>query len=308
LPERELIEYIRNLCRDGELPWLSVPMGDDAAEVEVPAGGRFLVTTDMLIEAVHFEPDTPARVVGRKAVARAHSDTAAMAARPLCTLAAVSFPAGWAESECQELCRSLHGMADELLAPLIGGDISSTDGPLSITVTALGTPGPAGAITRSGARPEDAICVTGRLGGSSLGRHLTFRPRIEEALALAAVVDLHAMIDISDGLSTDALHVARASGVSVELDADAIPLSDEAHSLAERTGRSPLWHALNDGEDYELLFCLARPQADGLVESGIEGVPVSIIGRVSESDHSELVMPDGRRRTLLAGGWEHLKE
>jgi len=306
MSERRLIEYVRALASGSARPWLKVGIGDDAALLDLPAGGQALLTTDMTIEGTHFDAGTAAALVGRKAVGRAVSDLAAVAARPLCSLAAVNF-GSWRDARpCEDLVRAIHDAAAELSAPLIGGDVASGTGPLCVTVTALGTPGPAGFVSRSGARPGDAVCVTGRLGGSGRGRHLTFRPRIEEALALAGRFELHAMIDVSDGLSTDALHVAEASGVGIRLLEQGIPVAQDAVALAEQTGREPLWHALNDGEDYELLFCLPEDQAAELAREGIQGTPVSIIGRVIAERESCLVNGSGRRRPLKAEGWEHL--
>ncbi len=306
MSERGLIEYIRGLAAGPVPSWLEVGIGDDAALLRLPEGGPAVVTTDMTVEGTHFEAGTPAALVGRKAVARALSDVAAVAARPLCTLAAVNFGSWRDAASCEELVRAIHDAAAQLSAPLIGGDVASGTGPLCVTVTALGTPGPAGFVGRSGARPGDAVCVTGRLGGSARGRHLTFRPRIEEALALAERFDLHAMIDVSDGLSTDALHIAEASGVGIGLRAEDIPVADDAFALAGETGREPLWHALNDGEDYELLFCLPEGQAGELARTGIGGTPVSIIGDVTVRRESYLEDRAGRRGPLKAQGWEHL--
>lgn len=307
MPERDLIELIRGLAGGEPPPWLTLDVGDDAAVLELPGERQLLVTVDSVIEGVHFEAGTPMRAVGHKAMARALSDIAAMAGRPLCTVAAVGFPPGAGEGACRELVRALWDSAEELAARLVGGDLASGAGGLTVTVTALGTPGPAGVVTRAGARPGDALCVTGRLGGSSLGRHLTFRPRIEEALALAERFDLHAMIDVSDGLSTDALHLAEASGVGLSVQADAVPVSEDARKLAERTGRPPLWHGLNDGEDYELLFCLPRRAAEELARTGIRELPVSLIGEVTEGPDSHVVASDGSRTPLTPGGWEHLR-
>jgi len=307
LAERELIEHVRALARGERPPWLAVGIGDDAAEVEVPGGGRLLVTTDAVTEGVHFEPGTPPAQVGWKAVARAHSDIAAMAAHPLCTVAAVAMPPDRSEEEQRLLLDALWHAAADVGAPLVGGDVAASPAALSVTVTALGTPGPGGAITRSGARAGDAVCVTGRLGGAILGRHLSFRPRIAEALALSAGGGLHAMIDLSDGLSTDALHIAEMSGVPLLLEAGRIPISDDAGTLAERTGRDPLWHALNDGEDYELLFCLPPAAARAWAERGVEGVEVTVIGEVAPAgEESLLIMTDESRQVLRPGGWEHL--
>jgi thiamine-monophosphate kinase len=308
MAERELVEYIRQLAAGERPPWLDVGIGDDAAVLRAPDDGRVVVTTDSVIEGVHFKAGTEPELVGRKAVARCLSDIAAMAARPLCTVAAVGFGRSYDDDACRRLCKALFEAARELSAPLVGGDVASGPGPTTVTVTALGTAGPAGVVTRSGARPGDAICVTGRLGGSIRGRHLTFRPRIPEALALAGRCRLHAMIDISDGLSTDALHIAQASGRGITLKAEAIPVSEDALALSrEGEGHEdPLRHALNDGEDYELVFCLPQRDAKAAAASGVLGTLVSIIGAVTSEKDSFIVRPGGAREPLRGGGWEHL--
>jgi thiamine-monophosphate kinase len=306
MAERELIDYIRELVARDRPEWLQTGVGDDAAVVVPPAGGAVVLTTDMVIEGVHFEPGTALELVGRKAMGRGVSDVAAMAARPLCTLAAVGLGAGTDGEAGRCLIRALYESAREFGAALIGGDIAAGAQRLIVTVTALGVAGPKGAVTRAGARAGDAVCVTGRLGGSILGRHLRFSPRTDAALALAEACDLHAMIDISDGLSTDALHVAEASARGIVLYAERLPISDDARTLAARTGGAPLWHALNDGEDYELLFCLPAGQAGELARTGVCGLPVSVIGEVTDGPGSALVMPDGRRVPLQPGGWEHV--
>ena len=305
MSERDLIEYIRELASGEQGDWLRLGIGDDCAVISPPAG-MLVATTDMVVEGVHFDPGTAPTLVGRKAMARGVSDIAAMAARPLCTLAAVCFGAATDDAAARELARALYESAREFGAPLVGGDVASGADRLSVTVTALGVAGPKGAVTRAGALSGDAVCVTGRLGGSILGRHLTFSPRTQAALVLADACELHAMIDISDGLSTDALHVAEASGRGVAIHAEWLPVSDDARALAARTGRDPLDHALNDGEDHELLFCLPPDQARELAAAGAAGLPVSVIGEVTEGPESVLVMPDGRRVPLRPGGWEHM--
>jgi thiamine-monophosphate kinase len=309
MAERELIEYITSLTGRGGPPWLKVGIGDDAAVVRLPAGREVVVTTDMLIEGTHFKPGTPPEAIGWKAVARCLSDVAAMAAKPLCLVAAVSFGKGAERRFCRRLSRAIWQAARDLSAPLVGGDISSGTDVLTIAVTAFGTPGPRGVVTRSGAEPGDAICVTGALGGSLCGRHLTFRPRIREALNLASRFDLHAMIDISDGLSTDLLHIAEQSKTGVVLYADRIPV----HPDAGRSGSKgalrdrALHHALNDGEDYELVFCLPPEQAEEAARSGSLDTCVTIIGKITRRRTYNIVMPDGSRHKLWSGGWEHLK-
>jgi thiamine-monophosphate kinase len=185
--------------------------------------------------------------------------------------------------------------------------VSSSSGPLNVSVTALGTVAPGRAILRSGALPGDAVCVTGRLGGSLRGRHLTFVPRIVEAQELAERCEVHAMIDVSDGLSTDALHIAEESSVGLILRADAIPVSDDAVAMDREADPPdcPLRHALDDGEDYELVFCVSKQDAGSVAATGLAGTPVSIIGAVTSEPDRFLVLPDGSREPLRSGGWEH---
>ena len=299
--ELELIEYIRSLAAGQQPPWLQVGIGDDAAVLALPSGDRVALTTDALVEGVHFAPGTAPEAVGRKAVARCLSDLAAMASRPLCTVASVFFGSGHDAGYQRQLGRALWEASLEFSAPLVGGDVSGGQGPLSITVTAVGLPGPRGFLTRAGARPGDALCVTGSLGGSLRGRHLTFAPRVAEALDLAARFEVRAMIDISDGLSTDALHIARASGAGVILQAEAIPVSGDAG--AEQSVR----HALDDGEDYELIFCVPEADARTAVRTGTLGTRICIIGTVTAEKESFVVWPDGTREPLRGGGWEHLR-
>ena len=306
--ELELIEYIRGLASGHAPEWLQVGIGDDAAVIALPSGDRIVLTTDMLVEGTHFEPGTPPKAIGRKAVARALSDIAALAARPLCVVAAVCFNKECNREFQRRICKAVWEASLQFSAPLVGGDVSEGEGPLSLTVTAVGLPGPKGVVTRAGALPGDAVCVTGTLGGSLRGRHLSFTPRIAEALDLAERFELHAMIDVSDGLSTDALHIAQASGRGITLKAEAIPVSEDALALSrEGEGHEdPVRHALNDGEDYELVFCLPERDAKAAAASGVLGTLVSIIGAVTSEKDSFIVRPGGAREPLRGGGWEHL--
>ena len=303
--EKDLISLIRDATSTVRPDWLEVGPGDDAAVIALQNPERLVVTTDMVVEGVHFSPGTPSGAVAHKAIARCISDLAGMAARPLCTVAALKMGEDTRESRHRELVAALPEAARNLCAPLVGGDIGSGGGALVLTVTAIGLAGPAGVIRRSGAQPGDMICVTGCLGGSIRGRHLQFTPRIEEALELVKASDIHAMIDISDGLSTDLLHIADESGVAVEIDAGSVPASPEAVELAKESGHPPLWHALNDGEDYELLFCTAPEEARQLESRGLRGLPVTIIGRVTSGKEHYLITSDGERTELHAEGWEH---
>src|SRR5262249_23631477 len=145
--------------------------------------------------------------------------------------------------------------ADLFQTALAGGDTNSWDGPLVISVTIVGEATGRGPVTRAGARPGDWLLVTGPLGGSILGKHLDFTPRVREAIQLHQAVELHAMIDISDGLAADVHHICEESRCGAILFAEAIPISPEAAKLQD--GRPPLEHALSDGEDFELAFAVS---------------------------------------------------
>jgi thiamine-monophosphate kinase len=224
-----------------------------------------------------------------------------MAAEPLAAVATVALPKGFAREDAEAIYAGMRQVADEQACPLVGGDVGSWSGPLAVTVTAFARPGPSGPILRSGARPGDAVCVTGSLGGAwRTRRHLTFTPRIAEARALAARHDIHAMIDLSDGLSTDLGHVCAASGTGADVIAQAVPIHPDA-----RAAEDPLAAALGDGEDYELLFALPPDEAGRLIESQPLGVPVARVGTIVEGGELVLVRPDGRCDPLDPTGWEH---
>src|SRR5262245_19688112 len=180
-------------------PRILIGPGDDAAALHWPSGKPLLVTTDMLLEGSCFRlAEAGPRRVGRKAMAVNLSDIAAMAGIPRSAVVSVGLPRSGGQAIAEELFLGINELASEFEASIVGGDTNSWDGPLVISVTVLGTAGTKGPVTRSGAEPGDWLFVTGPLGGSILGHHLEFTPRIREALALHERLNLHAMIDISD--------------------------------------------------------------------------------------------------------------
>lgn len=284
-------------------PRVSVPPGDDMGMVSLAKGRDVLAAVDQVVDGKHFRlATTPLELIGRKAVARSLSDIAAMAAEPVAALAAVVLPRSFEESQALALFEGMRVTAEKYRCPLIGGDISIADMPLTCSVTVLAEPGPRGAVTRGGARAGDAVYVTGTLGGAydertGGGKHLTFEPRIELALELARLVELHAMLDVSDGLGRDAEHIAEMSGVSISLDAALLPLTPGCD-----------WRrAMGDGEDYELCFTAA---ADARVPRELLGVPITRVGRVEEiaRDAGEprvTLRVDGATIGAATLGWEH---
>src|SRR5437660_1341196 len=200
------IDWLRRLTPAD--PRVQVGPGDDTAVLRLTPGAPCLVTTDMLLEGSCFRlSEAGPRRVGRKAMAVNLSDIAAMAGRPVAAVVSAGLPRAGGRALAEELYRGLREVADAFDTAIAGGDTNSWDGPLVISVTVLGEATERGPVRRSGARPGDWLLVTGPLGGSILGKHLEFTPRVREALQLHQVADLHAMIDISDGLAADVNHL-----------------------------------------------------------------------------------------------------
>ena len=307
--EWKLIEWIRSRTRLDPTAFPIGP-GDDMALVGLGGESQCLLTIDALLEGTHFDLSkaTP-RQVGYKAMAVSLSDAAAMAAKPVCALAWAGLPENRDMAFAKDLSAGMADAAERFACPIVGGDITSWNQPLVTVGTAL-VARPAGIIPirRSGAKAGDLLFVTGELGGSALGRHLAFTPRVTEARQLAALVTIHAMIDLSDGLSTDLGHIARESGVAAEIMADAIPVSEDAKRLAKEDGRTPLDHALNDGEDFELLLAVEPVDAQDLLKQNpLKSARLTNIGRVVEGGGVSLVAPNGSRAALEPGGYEHFK-
>jgi len=307
--EWKLIEWIRSRTRLDPTAFPIGP-GDDMALVGLGGESQCLLTIDALLEGTHFDLSkaTP-KQVGYKAMAVSLSDAAAMAAKPVCALAWAGLPENRDMAFAKDLSAGMADAAEKFACPIVGGDITSWNQPLVTVGTAL-VARPAGIIPirRSGAKAGDLLFVTGELGGSVLGRHLAFTPRVTEARQLAALVTIHAMIDLSDGLSTDLGHIARESGVAAEIMADAIPVSEDAKRLAKEDGRAPLDHALNDGEDFELLLAVEPVDAQDLLKQNpLKSARLTHIGRVVEGGGVSLVAPDGSRAALEPGGYEHFK-
>ena len=202
----------------------------------------------------------------------------------------------------EELFHGLREMAAAFDTAIVGGDTNTWRGPLAITVTLLGEATAKGPVLRSGAKPGDWLCVTGPLGGSILGKHLTFTPRVREALRLHELVDLHAMIDISDGLAADLHHLCDESGCGLELDAATIPV--KRRPLGKWSTPGAFDHALGDGEDFELLFAVDPAAGRWLLESQpVPGLNLAHIGRCIEQ--GIWLNRDGQREVLPPHGYVH---
>jgi thiamine-monophosphate kinase len=283
-------------------------IGDDCAVLGVSPGRDLLLTTDMLMDGRHFRlaRDGP-EAVGYKAMGVNLSDIAAMAGVPRAAVVAVALPRDEAISVAQGIYTGMRVLAEKFHVDIAGGDTNAWDGPLVINVTLLGETTARGAILRSGARAGDAILVTGPLGGSlASGRHMRPEPRIAEALALRAAAPIHAMIDISDGLSSDLGHILDESRVGAVLDAESIPIHPDGIALSRNDRVPPLDHALNDGEDFELCFVLSPDDAVRLLGSPPAPARLYQIGWITEAPGLRLRFPDGRVIAVEPGGFDHL--
>lgn len=282
-------------------------IGDDCALINVSSDKLCLITTDMLVDGTHFNlKECTLHDVGRKAIACNISDVAAMGCRATAAVVSICFPAHFPETSAKELYRGIWSIADKYNIEIVGGDSISGHAPLCINITMLGRDEGLKPIRRSGAKVGDTILVTGVLGGSILGKHLHFEPRLHEGLTLNKNFTVHAMIDISDGLAADLNHILEESHVGAILYEDQIPISEAAGEISKKTGNTPLHHALSDGEDYELLIVMSRMQAKKVMESNI--FPKKMISRIGEIVQGQGIwMRDikGNIRRIKPQGYEH---
>lgn len=296
--EFEIIGHIRSATPSH--PSVFVGPGDDCAVLAV-GSSRLLVTTDVLTEGVDFIlSECGPRAVGRKAMAVNLSDIAAMGGRATAAVVGVVLPHSTG-SMVEQIHAGLREVADRFNVPLVGGDTNSWDGRLVVSVTVLGEP-IREPVLRSRAKPRDWIFVTGPCGGSILGRHLNPTPRLREAELLVTNFALHAMIDVSDGLSADLNHILTESGCGAVLTAEAIPIHTDAVELAKRTGKTPLLHALGDGEDFELVFTVDADTGAKLLVA-----PPAPVWKIGECvGEPGLWITENRvQRPLAPSGWEH---
>lgn len=281
---------------------LAGSLGHDAA-VLVAQAGRDVLCCDQLIEGVHLAPGTAPARVGAKAAGRALSDLAAAAARPRALLCALRAPRGADERRLRGILRGIDGEGRRHGAPLVGGDLACASGPLSVTVTALGTvSGRVKPPGRDRARPGQVVVLTGPVGGSQLGRHLRIAPRLAEGRWLAER-GASALMDVSDGLAWDLFRLARASGVRVVL--EELPLHRDARRASRTSGRTARDHGLHDGEDHELIASLPRRSLPRLLAEAPRACrELSVIGRVV-AGRGLLLAEEGRPWRPQQGGWRH---
>ena len=301
--ERRLIARIRQ-CLGRVSPASPFGIGDDCAVIP-PTKHHQLVTTDPVIYGQHFDATVSPRAVGAKLLKRNLSDIAAMGGRPVAAVISLALGSNTRVRWLQEFYRGLASSARRHRVKIVGGDI--TQGPAGFFgafLTLHGESTGRRVVTRSGARSGDSIYVTGTLGGSLLGHHYKFTPRLAEGAWLAGRPEVRAMMDVSDGLAKDLASLTPA-GLMAALPAAVIPISAAARQRALATQRTPLFHALCDGEDYELLV-VVRSGAAGFERSWRKRFPdlkLSCLGKFVRAGH----LPAGVLRLSDYHGYEHLR-
>jgi thiamine-monophosphate kinase len=306
-------EFVRRLTRRfPNLPPVEVGIGDDGAVLSNVSGTPVVVVTDLLLDGVHFDLRvTSPQLVGRKSIAVNLSDLAAMACEPTAAFISIAVPKslrGDAASFLEALYSGIEEMTTEYGFTLAGGDTNAWDGAFAINVCLTGTPMKNSPVLRSGAKAGDVLFVTGPLGGSlHHGRHLTFSPRLDVARWLVSNTSVHAMMDLSDGLSMDLHRMMEASHTGAVLESAHIPVHSDVPLLL--SDRERLAAALGDGEDFELLLSVSESDAATLPDLAERaGFQLVRIGRVVEG--SELLLQDkhGRRSPLEITGWQHVAD
>ncbi|MGH9239924.1 MAG: thiamine-phosphate kinase [Vicinamibacterales bacterium] len=313
LGERALIARITS--RLATPPWVAVGPGDDAAVIEPARGALDVLTTDALVDGIHFDLRfTPPDAVGHRALAVNLSDLAAMGAEPRAALLSLLLPDALDVAALDGIVDGLLALAARYRVALVGGNVTRTTGPLTIDVTATGSVRPRRVLTRAGARPGDDVYVTGTIGAAAAGlvalqagqspiggqaacveRYLRPEPRVRAGVLLGRNRAATSCIDLSDGLADAVRQIAEASGVGVTVDAATVPVVGELHS------------AMTAGDDYELLFT-SRPSQRGRlrgVRRQTGDLPITRIGVVTKG--RDVLLRDDQRTREMPAGYEHFR-
>ncbi|MBA2525100.1 MAG: thiamine-phosphate kinase [Pyrinomonadaceae bacterium] len=333
--EFDFIDHLRARTEArGYPPELLRGIGDDAAVIKQITGQDTVVSADLLVEDIDFRRDTiQPRLLGHKALAVSLSDIAAMGARPRWALVSLAIPPDiWASDFVAELNEGFLGLADCYDVRLVGGDISRTPGQIVIDSIVMGDCASGNAVLRSGAKAGDHLFVTGSLGGSAAGlrlidrgarvgiheledpdvrsiqellmRHLRPAPRVGWGLVLGEERLASAMIDISDGLSSDLHHLCSESRVGALLESGKLPIDSRVAALCGRRALDPLMLALHGGEDFELLFAVS-PENVPRLPNKVDGVCLTKIGEIRPESESIRVSEGSRLWDLKPAGWTH---
>ena len=331
---KDEFEFIRALRERAATSSSVTGIGDDAAVFQTSAGRETVVTTDLLVEDIDFRRTTiPPYLLGHKALAVSLSDIAAMGARPRWSLLSIGVPADvWETDFVDRLYTGLFELAQRYDVQLIGGDTSRTEEKIVIDSIVIGECSTGRAVMRWAAKPGDQIFVTGSLGAAAAGlrlvergahladqnlheedsqkldhvllRHLRPDPRVGWGIVLGDERVATAMIDISDGLSSDLNHLCSASGVGALIDSSLLPIDSQVVELCGRRALDPLQLALHGGEDYELLFTV-RPADVSRLPRRVDGAPITRIGEIRNQGEGVQIREGARVWELNPGGWKH---
>lgn len=330
LGERRLLDRIRaRLEKVGPFDQVVIGIGDDAAVVRPTRNAHMVLTTDALIEGVHFERrfTTPADI-GYRALAVNLSDLAAMGASPRWALLSFALPAALAVDEVDGLVQGVAEFAESQQVAVVGGNLTRSPGPLVVDVTAVGETQPRRLLTRSGGRAGDELFVSGTIGAAAAGlemlkeisgrstspevsqaciaKYRRPEPRVRLGVAVARARAARAAIDLSDGLSDAVCQLAAASGCGVEVDGSAVPIHEEARTWWQAAGTDPVLAALSGGDDYELLLAMPRSWSGRMrhARSRVAQPVLTRIGVLTKDRAAHLLLRNGRRE-MLPGGFEH---
>jgi thiamine-monophosphate kinase len=323
-----LIKRMRRIIEDPS-DEIVLGIGDDAAVVHPKSGSCLVLTTDALIEGVHFDLRyTPFDALGWKALAVNLSDVAAVGGVPSYALISLALPESWSVENVESFYRGLKRCGKAYGCKIIGGDTTRSVGKGFISISVVGYVNQNSIASRSGAQEGELLCVTGNLGGARAGlealqkneekplfkksiqRFLKPLPRIAEAGTLIRELHVSSMIDISDGLASDAGHLCEESGLGCILWEEAIPIHPDAKAWAEKTGESPARFALTSGEEYELLFTVDKKRFDRWTspDQGEKRFPVTSIGEMVHRKKGMRIKRGEKTVLLSEKGWDHFRK
>lgn len=330
LTEAELVARVQSRLQPPP-DWLLVGIGDDAAVVEPERNRLEVLTVDALVEGIHFDRRfTPPDAIGHRALAANLSDLAAMGAEPRLALLSLALPGGLDCADFDAMIAGLAALAAAHRLHVVGGNVTESPGPLVLDVMVAGTVKPRQALLRRGARPGDAVYVTGSVGSAAAGlemlkaassatsssetaavescvrRYLYPEPRVRTGLLLARNRAASACMDLSDGLADGARQIAAVSGVGMRIDADALPIEDQARRWFDAHGGDASTRATTSGDDYELMFTV-RPNRTGRLAAALRhgGVPIAKVGVCTEGPDVTLVV--GASHTPMPRGYRHFR-
>ena len=315
LLEKALITRLRRQARTGNRVMTGI--GDDSAVLRFPPGHEVLVTTDFTLEGIHFRRQWhAAESVGHRCLTRGLSDIAAVGGEPIAAFLSLALPRDLPQNWVDGFIRGLLKLATRFGVSLAGGDTAQSPDGILADIVVVGSVPPGKAMLRSGARPGDRVYVSGTLGGSAatlermrakpksklnprdFAAHFFPEPRLGLGRALGEKGLASAMIDISDGLSTDLAHICEESGVGAEIEKESIPKA----AIGKPAQEVDLRFALHGGEDYELLFTVPRGRR---IPARIAGVPVTQIGHIIRGKRVFITTKSGEVQELVPKGWQH---